>query len=132
MSIFVVIAMFAGVLILVNMLTTSIGNKGINMVAAVTAQSLVKDPKVTIIDVRTPQEYKDGHLKRAKLIPVSEIGSRIGEISSLKDSEILVYCRSGHRSSIAARILKKAGFTRISNMQGGISAWQGAGGAVTR
>ena len=132
MSIFLVIAGIIGVLILFNTVSGSFGTRGITMIDVSEAQSMVKDSNVTIIDVRTPQEYKQGHLKKAQLIPVSEIGNRIGEIEALKDSPVLVYCRSGHRSSMAARMLRKAGFSNISNLQGGITSWQGAGGAVTK
>ena len=87
---------------------------------------------MTIIDVRTPGEFNGGHIKKAKLIPVNEIGNRIGEIANLKDSTILVYCRSGHRSSMAAGILKKHGFTKVNNLSRGISAWESAGYATTK
>ncbi len=132
MSIFLIIAGIIGVFILFNTVSNSFGNKGIAMIDASDAQSMMKDSNLTIIDVRMPQEYKQGHLKKAKLIPVSEIGNRLGEIEALKDSPVLVYCKSGHRSSMAARILKKSGFSNISNLQGGITSWQGAGGAVTK
>lgn len=132
MSIFLVIAGCGGFLILLNTIINSIGNKGITMVTARDAQDLVKKSAVTIIDIRTPEEYRNGHLKTAKLIPVAEIRSSPGEISLRKTSPILVYCQSGHRSSAAARMLKKAGFTNIFNLQGGIMSWQAAGGTVTK
>ena len=132
MSLFLVIAGCAGFLILLNTVTNSIGNKGIAIINAQTAQEMINDPEVTVIDVRTPGEYQGGHLKQAKLLPVAELSGRLDEISSLKASPILVYCRSGHRSSAAARILKKAGFSKISNLSGGITAWRDAGGAVTK
>lgn len=119
-------------LIILNAIANSIGNKGITMVNATTARTLVKDPKVTLLDVRTPGEYNEGHLKNARLIPVAELAGRISELDSVKNSPILVYCRSGNRSGVASRLLKKAGFTNVSNLQGGITAWQGAGGAVTK
>ena len=132
MSLFLVIAGFVGVLILFNTVINSIGNRGIAMVNAAAAQEMVKNTNLTIIDVRTPQEYKQDHLKKARLIPALEISGRLGEIADLRDAPILLYCRSGHRSSIAAKVLKKGGFSRISNLQGGITAWQEAGGAVTK
>ena len=132
MNLLLVVTAVIGVLIIFNTVSGMLGNRGITMVDAAGAKKLTEDSDIAIIDVRTPQEYKNGHLRMSRLIPVNEIGRRAGEIESLKDSPVLVYCRSGHRSTIAARILKKRGFTRVSNMTGGIIAWQAAGYEVTK
>jgi rhodanese-related sulfurtransferase len=105
----------------------TISNRGIEQVSAQAAQELIKDSAVTILDVRSPGEYQKGHLKRARLLPVNEIGSRISELQPLKDKPILVYCHSGTRSSAANQILRKNGFTKTRNLQGGVAAWTRAG-----
>jgi len=76
------------------------------------------------IDVRTPQEYAEGHLKDAVLIPLQELEARMAEVP--KDKQVYLYCRSGRRSAEAAGILAKAGYTNIENVLGGIQAWQAA------
>jgi len=76
------------------------------------------------IDVRTPEEYAEGHVENAKLIPVQELEERINEVP--KDKQVYVYCRSGKRSAQAATILAKAGYTNIENVLGGITAWKDA------
>ncbi|ATX79469.1 Rhodanese-related sulfurtransferase [Mariprofundus aestuarium] len=76
------------------------------------------------IDVRTPEEYAEGHVENAKLIPVQELVERINEVP--KDKQVYVYCRSGKRSAQAATILAKAGYINIENVLGGITAWKDA------
>lgn len=94
------------------------------------AQTLLSDPDLLILDVRTPQEFSEGHIKKARLIPVAELGGRISEITAWKEKTVLVYCRSGGRSASAAQMLVGAGFTKIHNLAGGIGAWSSAGFGV--
>jgi rhodanese-related sulfurtransferase len=95
------------------------------------AANLLKEKKeLQLIDVRTPAEYADGHLAKAKLIPVQELESRLGEID--KNKPILLYCRSGHRSGNALKILIGKGYAQAKHMEGGINAWQAAGLPVTK
>lgn len=84
-----------------------------------------KYPNLIILDVRTPCEYEKGHLYDAILIPYDELEleERISEIEGYKNSEIIVYCKSGYRSTLASEILVENGFTNIYNMLGGILAW---------
>jgi rhodanese-related sulfurtransferase len=101
--------------------------RGIIMINAESAKKMMDDCSVKILDVRTPEEFKGGHLKGAVLIPVTEINQRISELSSVKDSALLVYCHSGGRSSSASQILRGHGFTKVYNLQGGVTAWNGMG-----
>jgi adenylyltransferase/sulfurtransferase len=77
---------------------------------------------LTLLDVREPEEFVSAHLPNAKLIPLGSLLDRADEIERSK--EIVVYCHSGFRSAKAARQLQTLGFSRIRNLQGGISAWQ--------
>ena len=74
-----------------------------------------------LLDVRTLEEYYGdlGHLPDAKLIPYNEIANRVEELADQKDKTIIIYCRSGRRSAIAAKILKENGF-KVYNMSGGM------------
>jgi len=87
------------------------------------ANELIASQKPFILDVRTPGEFQSGHITNATLIPVQQLANRIGEIDSLKDRPVLVYCRSGNRSIPASQILIKNGFNKVYNMQGGITGW---------
>ena len=84
-------------------------------------------PDLTILDVRTQSEYDEGHLENAVLIPVAELESRIDEILQYRDTEIIVYCKGGGRSAQASTILDSNNFTKVFNVQGGITAWESAG-----
>jgi len=81
--------------------------------------SLVKqkiDAGATIIDVRTPEEYRDGAYPGAINIPVSNLGTRLGELA--KNKPVVLYCASGARSASAARAMKQAGFADVVNAGG--------------
>jgi rhodanese-related sulfurtransferase len=75
-----------------------------------------------ILDTRTQEEYDEGHIPGAILIPYDEITEKAEGILTDKDQLILVYCRSGRRSKIAAADLVKLGYTNIKEF-GGIIDW---------
>ncbi len=87
---------------------------------------LENDDNVTLLDVRTIQEYKSGHLRDATLIPVQALSQNLGMLKQDKNKRIIVYCRTGSRSVSASRILEKNGFTPL-NVKGGIIQLMGAG-----
>ena len=70
-----------------------------------------EENNMTILDVRTPDEYKMGFINNSKLIPLQELSKRLDELQKFKNKKILVYCASGSRSVAASRILEKNGFT---------------------
>ena len=75
---------------------------------------------IQLIDVRAPAEFRRGHIKNAKNIPLNEIGN----FTPIADKKTYVICHSGARSKLAAKKLKKRGFD-VVNVQGGMHAWQG-------
>jgi rhodanese-related sulfurtransferase len=95
------------------------------------AQSMNKQGAL-LLDVREPAEYAELHAPDAKLIPLGDLPVRLNELASYKDKPIVVMCRSGHRSSKAVAILQEAGFTQVSNVKGGITAWESEGLEVVR
>ena len=80
-----------------------------------------------VIDVRQPDEYDEGHVPGARLIPLGEVGQRLDEVPA--DAEVLVICRSGGRSLKAAEVMAAAG-RRPVNVAGGTLAWIDAGHPV--
>ena len=76
-----------------------------------------------IIDARTTEEFDEGHIEGAILIPEYEIGNRAENELPRKDQLILVYCRSGRRSKIAAEALVDLGYTNVKEF-GGIIDWE--------
>ena len=89
------------------------------------ASTLIKnDSTIVLLDVRTTAEFKSetGHLKNAVLIPVQELENRINELTKFKKNRMIVYCRTGHRSTTATELLIKYGYN-VKNMTGGITQW---------
>ena len=78
--------------------------------------------KYTLLDVREQDEYDEGHIPGAILIPYTEIDAKAEEVLKDKDALILVYCRSGRRSKIAAESLANLGYSNIVEF-GGIIDW---------
>ncbi len=88
------------------------------------AQSIIEtEVGYTILDVRTKEEYEEGHIKNAICIPIETISESIFETLPDKDQLILVYCRSGNRSKKAAQKLADLGYTNIKEF-GGINTWE--------
>ncbi len=90
---------------------------------------LQEEAGVIIVDVRQPIETAAGSVPGAVLIPLTEFGRRLAELP--RDRPILTICRSSHRSPIAARQLKQAGYD-VTNVSGGTMAWEKAGLPLTR
>ncbi len=85
-------------------------------------EMIQKDSNLTLLDVRTVEEFKkDGKIAEAKLIPLSQLSQNLKMLD--KSKKVLVYCRSGNRSVSASRILGNNGFVAI-NISGGIGAWR--------
>ena len=88
------------------------------------ALTLLEKGDVLLLDVRTEEEYRSGHIPGAVCIPNETIGKEaLGDYPDLSQT-IIVYCRSGRRSAEAARKLSEAGYTRVYDL-GGIQDWSG-------
>ena len=117
-------------LLLAVMLLTACGqdkenNQGavyMNITAEEAKQIMDNEEGYIILDVREQDEYDAGHIPEAILIPYTQIGEKANEMLPDKDQLILVYCRSGRRSKIAAEALAELGYTNIKEF-GGIIDW---------
>lgn len=76
-----------------------------------------------LLDVRTPQEYQQGHIPHSVNVPLQELG-RVSEVVPDADTPLFVYCQSGGRSAQAASALQRAGYTAVKNI-GGIASYTG-------
>lgn len=105
-----------------------------NVTVSEAYQWIQEHPGAVVIDVRTSGEFNGplGHIAGARLLPVQEIETWSGDVADLKDSEIVLVCHSGARSSRAAEFLKSQGFQHLINVTGGMSAWAAAGYPVER
>lgn len=121
---------FAGILLGMIFLTACSGDKSVQKagesyacISAKEARGLMeKESGYVILDVRTQEEYDEGHIKGAVLLPDYEIESRAAEKLPDKEQLILVYCRSGRRSKVAAEALVKLGYSNVKEF-GGIIDW---------
>jgi rhodanese-related sulfurtransferase/rubrerythrin len=102
-------------------LTREIPIRSVNEVRAFIEQH--EPGEYTLLDVRQPEEYTEGHLPGSELIPVGELHQRIEELD--RNRPTIVYCRSGVRGANGAGVLLNAGFDDVWNMSGGILAWEG-------
>lgn len=80
-----------------------------------------------ILDVRSPQEYAEGHILGAINIPHDQLSSRLAEIGSYKGKEVVLYCASGGRVGIAAKTLQPAGFSKLLHLDGDMNGWRNNG-----
>jgi len=105
-----------------NFLKSILGG-GVESMSALEVQAALKDKASApfLLDVRQPDEYQDGHISGAKLIPLSELSARLSEIP--QDRTIVCVCRSGARSGMAARQLASAGY-QARNLVGGMISWE--------
>jgi rhodanese-related sulfurtransferase len=96
------------------------------------AMKLLKNENPILLDVRTIGEYKQGHIDSALLIPVQELQFRLKEIESHKNDPLLIYCRSGNRSTVASKMLIENSFNKVYNLRYGIKDWIKQGGKVVK
>lgn len=89
-------------------------------------QRLQSGEKLVIVDVRSPQEYRqDGHIHGSRLIPLGELSQKSQKLP--QDQPIVCVCRSGSRSQFACEQLVGQGFSSVTNLVGGMVAWRRAG-----
>jgi rhodanese-related sulfurtransferase len=100
---------------------------GINQVGPQEAVLLFNHEDALVLDVREQSEWADGHIGKAKHIPLGQLKTRLTELEKYKDKPIVVVCRSGNRSGSACGTMKKAGFEKMYNLAGGMIAWEQAG-----
>lgn len=100
---------------------------GRNGVSATQATLLINREDAQVVDVREPAEYVDGHLPEARNIPLARLEERAGELDKFKDAPLILVCQNGVRSAGACKQLEKLGFSKVSNLDGGINGWRTAG-----
>ncbi len=101
--------------------------KNITVLDTASYSEAIEKGKTTLIDVRTPEEYAEGHLENA--VNVNYLSDDFAEkISDYKKRKpIYIYCRSGNRSGKAALVMDSLGFKKILDLEGGVLGWQAAG-----
>jgi rhodanese-related sulfurtransferase len=90
------------------------------------ATRLMNQGSTLVVDVGDDKEFAEGHLPRSRNIPVRDLPARIEEIAKYKEKAVIVAARSNAKAGAAVRALKRAGFTTVYQLKGGIAAWQQA------
>lgn len=105
------------------------GDASIRVVSPADATELVESAPedLVILDVRTPEEFAEGHIEGASLIDFyrDDFADQLADLD--RDTPYLIYCRSGNRSGQARSIMEDLGFTDVTDVDGGIVAWAGEG-----
>lgn len=110
-------------------------------VTACQAKNIFEEEDVFLLDVRTPAEFNYSHIEGATLIPLKNVPAhdpvnlsddkllpnRMKELPKDKNTKIVVYCYTGKRAGIASQMIADAGYKRVYNIQGGLTAWVNAG-----
>jgi rhodanese-related sulfurtransferase len=96
------------------------------------AAKIIADGKTAVIDVRTPDEFKDGHIKGAKNIDImsKDFEAQLGKLD--KNQPTLVHCQAGGRSTRALPIFEKLGFKNLIHLDDGFGGWEAAGKPVVK
>jgi len=94
-----------------------------NTIAPKDAHKIINENTISVLDVRTEEEYKNGHIAGSMNIDIQSPNFE-EKINSLnKDAQYVVYCMSGGRSSRAVSLMEQSGFSQVKNLEGGITAW---------
>ncbi len=107
-------------------------NKGLFVSPANAIRLMNNHSDALIVDIRTSSEFDGGHIKGAKNLPLNDLSKSVDGITAHKDKPVLIYCNSGNSAGRAIKILRHAGFGKISNLEGGIAAWREANMPLTK
>ena len=100
-------------------------SRGKNTLSTLQATQLLNKGKTVILDVRSGDEFKVGHLRASKSIPLDELPVRMADLD--KSTAVLVICQTGVRAGRGASQLRRAGFSDVYVLEGGFAAWQSQG-----
>ncbi len=101
-------------------------NRGGQKISINEATLLLNRDKAILVDLRSAQEYKAGHIAGALSIPYDALKTRMKELEKYKERPIILVCKIGQHSGAAGAVLKKAGFGTIKSIKGGMGEWQAA------
>jgi rhodanese-related sulfurtransferase len=100
--------------------------------SAADATQLINRRNAVVLDVRTAEQYGQGHLPQARNYPFEELTAKASQISKNKSTPLLLVCQNGQRARKAEQVLTEAGYAEVYSLQGGLEAWQTAGMPVVK
>lgn len=107
-------------------------HSGGSSLSPVQATMMINREDALMVDLRDQNDFQQGHIPNAKHIPLAALEKRVGDLAKYKQSPIILCCGVGTRSAAAVGTLRKQGFEKVYNLQGGLNAWQQAGQPVSR
>ena len=117
---------------LVAILTMLIGGEirqrlsGVSEIGPVEATRMLNHDNAVMIDMREDKEYREGHIINAVHAPAGKQNNYTAKLEKYRERPLIVYCRSGQRSTAVCSKLRKQGFEAVYNLKGGVVAWQKA------
>ncbi|KQT38151.1 rhodanese-like domain-containing protein [Methylophilus sp. Leaf414] len=115
------LAIGSGVALLFPLLNRSAA--GSTLLTVTEAVMLMSRKQVVVLDVREPDEFKQGHLQGARNIPLSQLATRVAELEKFKDKPVLLVCERGNRTRAAVKVLREKQFSALHQLKGGMQAW---------
>ncbi len=109
-----------------------VSGAGVPGVGPADATLMINREDAVVLDVREANEWSEGHIAGARHIALGVFDQHVSELEKFRQRPIIVVCASGNRSANACGKLKKAGFEKVFNLRGGVSAWAGANLPITR
>jgi rhodanese-related sulfurtransferase len=125
----VLIAVTSGLMLVWPMVTQRAGGLS---VSTLQATQLINHRDALVLDVRSADDFARGHILNARNIPAKQLGERLADLEKFRARPIIVSCQTGASATASCSLLKKAGFTEVRLLAGGISAWEQAGLPVTK
>jgi rhodanese-related sulfurtransferase len=117
--------------LLLALIATAACTTGTKDITSLEAKTIIDNSKnAYLLDVRTPEERRQGYIPGSVLIPIDMVEKRLAEIP--KDRPVIVYCAVGSRSKSVARLLERSGYAEVYNMKDGIVGWYKNGLPVTQ
>ena len=92
--------------------------------ASVLLQQINSSASPVVLDVRSPEEFRTGHVPGAVNIPHRQVGARLGELAAAKERGVVVYCEGGPRAEYAEQVLESAGFEKVYHLEGDMAGWR--------
>ncbi|HEB82661.1 MAG TPA: rhodanese-like domain-containing protein [Gammaproteobacteria bacterium] len=126
------IALLVVLVLLVKAELDNMANRGLLLSPSMATRLMNNHDDALVIDLRAEAEYKKGHIKGAINIPLKTLAKKLPDLSADRHRPVLVYCNSGNTATSAIRMLKKAGFEKVNNLEGGILAWKEANMPLTK
>lgn len=117
------ITTYAAMMFCALLLTTSAHVSAEDISQAQLQQTMKDDKQFVLLDVRTVDEFVQGHIPDAVNIPHKELEARLAELSDAKNTQIVIYCRSGRRAEVAKQVLIKNGFKQLDHLSGDFNEW---------